>query len=324
MAKLKYKFNTETLSFEIHKVSSRKRLRHVLLLLSSSVVVAVACFSLYAVYFDTPKLMTLRRNNADLVLELELLEKQADLANEALVRLQQRDNNVYRPTFGLAEIPASLRDAGFGGVDRYTSRFNKSEHAALLTNCALSLDKLLRKVCIQSMSFDTVAQNARVVEQMADCVPAIQPVAKVNPSLASFFGNRRDPVYGDIRFHEGIDLPGKVGEPVFSTGNGTVVYVEHALIGYGNNVIVDHGFGYKTRYAHLHTINVRRGDQVTRGQQIGKLGNTGKSVGPHLHYEVIYRGNPVNPLNFFVNDIEYEDLATIMHIDRKSVKWEFE
>ncbi len=324
MAKLKYRLNNETLSFEIHKVSLRKRFRRVLALFLLSVAVAVACFSLYSHYFDTPKLLTLRRDNAELALKLELLKNQIALADRVLVQLQQRDNNVYRPTFGLDEIPASVRDAGFGGVDRYALRFGKSEYARLLSDCALNLDKLQCKLCIQSRSFDTVAQNATVVELMVDCVPAIQPLAAVSPRLSSSFGHRKDPIYGDIRFHEGLDFTGKIGDLIFATGNGKVESVEYSFVGYGNNVVVDHGFGYKTRYAHLHSISVQKGQKVLRGEELGTLGNTGKSTAPHLHYEVLYRNNPVNPLNFFANDIESEDLANIMHINVKDVKREFE
>ncbi len=323
MAKSKYRFNTETLSFEIHKISIRKRFQHAAGMFLLSAVVAVACFSLYSRYFDTPKLMTLRRDNAGLVLELELLKKQIALADNVLVQLQQRDNNVYRSAFGLEEIPSSLRDAGFGGVDRYTPRFGKSVHVALLTDCSLMLDKLQRKVCIQSMSFDTVAQNAMIIEQMVDCVPAIQPIAVVAPRIASFFGVRRDPIFGDQRMHQGVDFGGSTGDPIFVTGNGKVVQAGYSLGGYGNYVLVDHGFGYKTRYAHLHTITVKEGDQVLRGQEVGKMGSTGKSTAPHLHYEVIYINNPVNPMNFFANDIDSEDLASIMDIDVKDVRLEY-
>jgi len=324
MAKLKYQFNDETLSFEIHKTSIRKRFRRAASLFLLSVVMAVVCFFVYSQHFDTPKLMGLRRSNAELVLGLELLKKQAALANNALVQLKQRDNNVYRPTFGLAEIPSSLRDAGFGGVDRYAPRFSQSSHASLLIESSLMLDKLQRKLYIQSMSFDTVAQNAMIIEQMADCVPAIQPIAVVNPRIASFFGTRRDPIYGDIRFHQGIDFGGRTGDPIFVTGNGVVELAGWSLGGYGNQVVINHGFGYKTRYAHLHTIAVRPGQQVTRGQEIGKMGSTGKSTSPHLHYEVLYRETPVNPLNFFDNDLESEDLASIMNIDPKKVKGQFD
>jgi murein DD-endopeptidase MepM/ murein hydrolase activator NlpD len=319
MAKLKYRFNVETLSFELSHISQKKRLKHAGLLFVLTFILATGCFVCYSRYFDTPKVLSIRQDNAALVLQLELLKKQITVADEVLQQLQQRDNNIYRPTFGLDNIPSSIRDAGFGGIDRY-AHLEKSLYSNILVDCSKSLDKLLRKVYIQSVSFDTVARNATIIGQMADCVPAIQPLAHVTPRITSAFGSRIDPMFGDKRPHEGIDLAGHIGEVVFATGNGKVVAVERsfAKTGYGNMVLVDHGFGYKTRYAHLHVITVKKGDLVKRGQQVGTLGNTGKSTGPHLHYEVLMRNKPINPLNFFVNDIESEDFSSIMQLGETS------
>jgi len=326
MAKLKYKFNPETLSFEVHTVSRRNRFKRVVIFFVLSVVVATGCFSLYTHYFDTPKLLSLRRGNAELALELELLKKHIERADKTLLQLQLRDNNVYRPTFGLQDIPLTVRNAGFGGVDRYTSKYGKSAYANLLIDCALQLDRLQRKVYVQSISFDTVAENAILTEQMAESVPAIQPLAAIPIDIRSYFGPRIDPFDGDYRMHQGIDFGGKTGDKVFVTGNGKVIATDYsfAKTGYGNSVVVDHGFGYKTRYAHLHTISVRKGQQVQRGQQIGTVGNTGRSKAPHLHYEVLLRDKHVNPLNFFANDLEPEDLVSIMNINIAEIKGEFD
>jgi murein DD-endopeptidase MepM/ murein hydrolase activator NlpD len=320
MAKLKYRFNAETLSFELYHINRKKRLKHAGLLFISTFVLAMGCFMGYSRYFDTPKVLSIRQDNAALVLKLELLKKQITVADKVLQQLQQRDNNIYRPTFGLDDIPPSIRDAGFGGIDRY-AYLEKSIYSDILIDCSKNLDKLLRKVYIQSVSFDTVAKNASIIEQMVDCVPAIQPLAHVTPRVTSSFGIRTDPMFGDEREHKGIDLAGHVGEVVFATGNGRVVEVEHsfARTGYGHMVLVDHGFGYKTRYAHLHTITVKNGDVVKRGQQVGTLGNTGKSTAPHLHYEVLVRNKPVNPSNYFANNIESEDFSSIMHLGATGV-----
>jgi murein DD-endopeptidase MepM/ murein hydrolase activator NlpD len=315
MAKSKYRFNTETLSFELHHTSRKKRFKRAGVLFVLASVVAMGCFVCYSRYFDTPKVIAIRQDNAALVLQLELLKKKITVADRVLQQLQQRDNNIYRPTFGLEDIPLSIREAGFGGIDRY-AHLEKSIYSDILIDCSKNLDKLLRKVYIQSVSFDTVAKSASIIEQMVDCVPAIQPLAHVTPRVTSSFGYRKDPMFGDRRPHEGIDLGGHVGEVVFATGNGKVIAVERsfARTGYGNMVLVDHGFGYKTRYAHLHTITVKKGSLVKRGQQIGTLGNTGKSTAPHLHYEVLVRNKPVDPLNFFANDIESEDFSSIMQL----------
>jgi hypothetical protein len=316
MSKLKYRLNAETLSYEPRHVSQKKRIERFFLLFALTFISSVGCFVGYSRYFDTPKVLSIRQDNAAFVLQLELLKKQITATDRILHQLQQRDNNIYRPTFGLDNIPSSIRDAGFGGVDRY-AHLEKSMYSNILIDCSKSLDKLLRKVYIQSVSFDTVAKNATLIEQMVNCVPAIQPLAHVTPRITSYFGCRTDPMFGDRRPHEGIDLAGHIGEVVFSTGSGRVIVVERsfARTGYGNMVLVDHGFGYKTRYAHLHVITVKKGDVVKRGQQVGTLGNTGKSTGPHLHYEVLVRNKPVNPLNFFTNNIESEDFSSIMYLD---------
>jgi len=323
MARLKYKFNPETLSFEIHKISTGKRLKRAVGFFVLSVVAAIGCFLLYAHYFDTPKLLSLRRSNADLALKLELLNKHIAHADKTLLQLQLRDNNVYRPTFGMTDVPLTVRNAGFGGVDRYASKYGQSAYANLLTDCALQLDRLQRKIYVQTMSFDTVAQNAMLIEQMAECIPAIQPIEAVPAVISSYFGMRMHPMYGEYRPHTGIDLRGHTGDKVFVTGNGKVITADFSP-SYGNNVVVDHGFGYKTRYAHLHTILVYVGQQVQRGQQIGTIGNTGVSVGPHLHYEVLYRDECINPLNFFSDDVTFEDLESILHANVKNVKKRFD
>jgi murein DD-endopeptidase MepM/ murein hydrolase activator NlpD len=316
MSKLRYRFNAETLSYELNHVSQKRRVKRFFSLFALTFVLSIGCFVGYSRYFDTPKVLSIRRDNATLVLQLELLKKRIMVADKVLLQLQQRDNNIYRPTFGLDNIPSSIRDAGFGGIDRY-AHLEKSMYSDILIDCSKSIDKLLRKVYIQSVSFDTVAKNATIIEQMVDCVPAIQPLAHVTPRVTSYFGYRTDPMFGDRRPHEGIDLAGHVGEVVFATGNGRVISVERsfAKTGYGHMVLVDHGFGYKTRYAHLHVITVKKGDLVKRGQQVGTLGNTGKSTAPHLHYEVLMRDKPVDPLNFFANNIESEDFSSIMHLD---------
>ena len=323
MARLKYKFNPETLSFEIHKISTGKRLKRAVGFFLLSAIVAMGSFLLYAQYFDTPKLLSLRRDNAELALKLELLKKHIAHADKTLLQLQMRDNNVYRPTFGLADVPLTVRNAGFGGIDRYTSKYGKSAYANLLTDCALQLDRLQRKIYVQTMSFDTVAQNAMMIEQQAECVPAIQPIEAVPASIASYFGMRTDPFEGDYRNHTGIDLRGKIGDKIFATGNGKVILAEFSP-SYGYHVLVDHGFGFKTRYAHLHRILVEVGQEVQRGQQIGLLGNTGRSKGPHLHYEVFYRDKHVDPINFFTDDIDAKDLERILHAKANDVESQFD
>ena len=290
----------------------RSRIRQAAWLFSVSLVVAVASFYLYSRYFDTPKVMSLKRGNAELVSQIELLSKQFQDADNFLGQLELRDNNIYRPTFGMEIIPPSVRGQGFGGAERY-SALEKSTYANILTNSARDLDKLMKKTYIQSVSFDSVMAVAIHVKEMSLCVPAIQPVSiSDRVRRIGAFGWRTDPFYKDIRLHEGIDFSGKVGEPVVVTGNGVVEKIERNIWGYGNMILINHGFGYKSRYAHLHDVEVSAGQHLVRGQRIGTLGNTGKSTGPHLHYEVIYRNRPTNPINFFANNMSEEEYEQML------------
>ena len=175
------------------------------------------------------------------------------------------------------------------------------------------MDVIYKKAFVQSRSYDEVSLLAKRADEMAQCVPAIPPVALENVRLSSLFGYRTDPVYGSRRMHQGVDLSGNRGEPIYSAGNGTVVEVRRNFFGYGREIVVDHGFGYKTRYAHLQEMFVKVGDEVKRGEQIATMGNTGKSVGVHLHYEVIYRERRVNPLNYYNQEVKGEEYMAMVN-----------
>jgi murein DD-endopeptidase MepM/ murein hydrolase activator NlpD len=178
----------------------------------------------------------------------------------------------------------------------------------------MNLDQLYKKAFIQSRSFDEVSQLAKNADEMALCVPAIPPVniASKRIRFSSTFGYRPDPFNGAYRMHTGVDISGPVGEPIYSTGNGKVTEIGFDFFGYGNYIIIDHGFGYKTRYAHLKSSLITMGRSVKRGEQIAIMGNTGRSKGPHIHYEVIYRNRPVNPLNYYNRDIESDAFLALV------------
>ncbi len=309
MARLRYKFNPDTLLFEKTYTTKRKKFMRILRGLLYSLPIAIAYYAIYIQFFDTPHSSALRRNNAEVIVKYDLLNKRFAEANAFLTQIQRRDNNVYRASFGLDIIPPSVRNAGFGGVDRY-DRFEDSEYSSILIKSSQMLDILTKKAYIQSVSFDTIAKEAARMEQMVICMPSIAPVAiGNNVRITDVFGWRTDPIYRDERMHNGMDFSGPMGTKIVATGNGKVTAVEYSFAGYGNSVVISHGFGYTTRYAHLSSIDVREGQEIKRGDKVGALGNTGKSTGPHLHYEVRYRNNPENPLKFFDNDMtlaEYE------------------
>ena len=227
--------------------------------------------------------------------------------------MQMRDDDIYRSIFGMHEIPAEVRNAGFGGVNRY-EHLEVVDNDGLLINTVVRLDVLTKKTFVQSKSFDEVEQLSKRAGDMASCIPAIPPVVpdKKIYRLSSRFGYRSDPFSGKTKRHSGVDFALKPGNPIYATGDGVVEKVSFEFFGYGNSVVINHGFGYKTRYAHLKSIGVVEGMKVKRGECIGESGNSGRSSGPHLHYEVIYKDKHVNPSNYYDLTITPEEYATMV------------
>ncbi|MCL2739460.1 MAG: M23 family metallopeptidase [Bacteroidales bacterium] len=318
LPKKKYRFNPKTLAYELHRTPAKVYFSRGFFLFLLTVVVAVGYYMLYTSYFglETPKSLALKREHAELMTRLDMMSRQIGDADKRLEQLKMRDNQVYRPIFGMEGIPDEVRNAGFGGVDRY-SHLEYSRNSRFLTDVASRFDQVYKKTGLQSESFDHVERMAAQTDQMALSIPAMFPVnmaagiSKGSFRISSGFGWRIDPMYGDRRFHEGVDIAGPVGTPIYATGNGMVIKSGFNFFGLGNYVVIDHGFGYQTWYGHLRTPLVKEGQRVGRGEPIGLLGNTGKSTGPHVHYEVRYRNRPVNPLNYF-NDIEAEEYEELI------------
>ncbi len=316
MAKQHYRFNPITLSFDVIAIPfKRKVLRVVGYLMAGFILATISSFT-FTYFFDTPKSLALKRERADLLVKYDLLEIKLGDASEVLTEIQQRDNNIYRSIFEADTIPSSIRSAGFGGIEQFEA-LSRIKTGAIAIKASMTLDKITRQAYVQSKSFDDVIKLAKQKEQLAVNMPAIQPVSlRDHMRLTDFFGFRRDPFNRSLKFHEGIDISAPLGTDVYSSGNGVVEFAESSNHGYGNNVVINHGFGYKTRYAHLKGIKVKIGQQIKRGEILGYLGNTGRSTGPHLHYEVIYRNKPVNPLNYF-GDLDQSDFDKI--IDRAAL-----
>lgn len=311
----RYVFNSKTLSYEVKKRSKRSRFFRSLTLFAVSLGMAMFYFWLYAYVLDLepPKTALLKKKNAEWCSRVEMLNRKLDESSEALTSLQMRDDDIYRSIFGMNDIPSEVRNAGFGGVNRY-AHYDDVDPNGLLKKTAVRIDVLTKKTFVQSKSFDEVAQLSRRAGEMASCIPAIPPM---NPDpkkyrFTSQFGYRRDPFTGRSKRHTGVDFAMKPGNPIYSTGDGVVESVKFELFGYGNQVVIDHGFGYKTRYAHLKSVGVAEGMKVKRGECIGLSGNSGRSSGPHLHYEVLYRGSHVNPANYFDLSITPEEYATMV------------
>jgi murein DD-endopeptidase MepM/ murein hydrolase activator NlpD len=221
--------------------------------------------------------------------------------------MQNRDDNIYRAIFEAEPIPENIRRAGVGGVNRYSSLEGYNSSDAIIET-TYRLDKLAKQMYIQSKSFDEVIELARKKEEMLSSIPAIQPVSnKQLDHIASGFGMRMHPIYKVMKMHTGLDFASAIGTEIYASGDGIVEEVEDKFSGYGRSIVIKHGFGYQTLYAHMSVIKVRRGQKVKRGDVIGLVGNTGTSSGPHLHYEVIKDGQKIDPANFFFNDLTPEE-----------------
>lgn len=316
MAKIKrYIFNPKTLSYEVKRRSKKSRILHSVVYFAGSVLLSVFYFWIYAYVLDLelPKTILLKKRNAEWVSKVEVMNRQLDRCEAELDALQMRDDDIYRSIFGMHEIPSEVRNAGFGGVNRYEYLENV-DHNGYLSSTVMRLDVLIKKTYVQSKSFDEVALLSKRAGDMASCVPAIPPVVPDRKiyRLSSSFGFRKDPFTGRSKRHSGVDFALKPGNPIYATGDGVVESVKFEFFGYGNSVVVDHGFGYKTRYAHLKTIGVVEGMKVKRGECLGESGNSGRSSGPHLHYEVIYKDKHVNPSNYYDLTITPEEYSTMV------------
>lgn len=311
----KYRLNSETLLYEIEKVSAKSRILKAALTLA--LFAALMGFYLWlftgVLGIELPKTTLLKRKNAEWVTRMELINRKLDGYDAALEGLRMRDDEVYRNIFGLDEISPALRGSGFGGVNRYAD-LEGIDEGSLLRRTAVRLDYLMKKAYVQSTSFDEVDALSRKAGDMVSSIPAIMPI-NPNPSTfrrSSTFGYRSDPFTGAAKMHSGYDFSCPPGNKVYATGDGVVKEINFDLYGYGNSIVIDHGFGYETRYAHLKSIYVSEGMKVLRGEEIGETGNSGRSTGPHLHYEVEYRGAHVNPQNYFDFDMPEDEFRAIV------------
>lgn len=312
----KYVFNPKTLSYEVKRRSRRSRALRTMAMFAMSLGMAVLYFWLYTgvLGLEPPKTILLKKSNAQWRSKIEVLDRHLDEYDKSLATLQMRDDDIYRAIFGMHEIPSEVRNAGFGGVNRY-AHYDNLGQSTPLKSTAMRLDVLTKKTYVQSRSFDEVAQLSKRAGDMASCIPAIPPVVPDRSiyRLSSSFGFRSDPFTGRSKRHTGVDFALKPGNPIYATGDGVVEKVKFEFFGYGNQVLIDHGFGYKTRYAHMKSINVVEGMKVKRGECIGESGNSGRSSGPHLHYEVLYKDKHINPANYFDLTITPEEYAAMVH-----------
>lgn len=324
MARIKYYYDTETCKYERIKTSTGDIILNTLGIICLTVAMAVGLLILYGAYFESPKELLLRNEVKEMEFYYENLAAEVEKLHQQLANMEYRDDNIYRVVLGAEPIDKSIREAGVGGLDRYEDIKNKSIlHADLIVKLSESVDNLRRKIYIESKSQDDVVELAESKEKLFAAIPAIQPVAnKQLIALASGFGMRIHPIYKVKKMHTGIDFAAAIGTPIYATADGIIDRLDVSFSGYGKMIEIDHGFGYRTRYAHMHGFAVRQGQKVKRGDLIGYVGDTGLSTAPHLHYEVFVNGVHANPVHYFFNDLnpaEYEKIIELASIENQSL-----
>lgn len=318
MERYKYKYNPRTVTYEQVKLTWKDKFMRFLTYFSATLVLAVLYNLIFSAFFDTPREKELMREKNQLELQYEMLNEKFDRVEKVLQDLKERDNNIYRVIFETDPIPSSVRQAGYGGSEQY-EELRSYENSELLIETAQRLDKLSKQLYVQSKSYDEIISMSRNKEEMLSSVPAIMPVSNEDLTrTASGFGWRIHPIYKIKKLHEGMDFTAPVGTKIYATGDGVVEKVESSKRGYGKRVVIDHGYGYKTRYAHLEDFNVQRGEEVKRGDVIGYVGNSGLSVAPHLHYEVQKDNEKVDPIHYYFNDLTPEQYERMIFISSNS------
>ena len=319
----KYILNPETLKVEL-KGKKKHRLLKTLVVLAAGALLFVLymVISVWVLGMDLPKTAVLRRQNADWQSRLEQMGARLDHDEEVISLLEVRDDRIYRSVYGEDEIPAAVRNAGIGGNNRYPA-LAALDRSHILRQTAQRLDRLEKRAYVQSKSYDDIFALAQVAGDKASHIPAIPPMSTAPGSfnLSSPFGYRSDPITGESKMHTGMDFSCDPGNPVYATGDGTVILVESDFYGYGNHIEVDHGFGYVSRYSHLADMfayvgqKVRRGDCIALSGKSGRVtvsGKSGRVTGPHLHYEILYRSDYVNPSAYMDLDVSPEDYEAMV------------
>lgn len=318
--KQKYRFNPQKLSYEVVRESILKRLFKWFLFAAPSIVMGLVLAFFFSKRLATPKEEQLKQELEAMNLRYSELNEDIKTVHGALEAIEKRDKDLYRVALYADEFPEEFRQMGIGGSSRYDYLTNYSS-GQLMKETSEQMDLLEQRILGQSLSLRELQKLAKEKEKLLSCIPAIQPVNnKELIRMASGFGWRIDPIYKTSRMHTGMDFTADIGTEVYATGDGFVEALENGTWGYGQCIVLNHGFGYKTRYAHLSAFKVKQGQKVRRGELIGLVGNTGKSTGPHLHYEVEMNGTKIDPINFFHSDLSPEEYEKLIEMSRQSYK----
>ena len=311
MAKVKYYYDSDSLSYKKIKPSSKSVFKDVFRYIFSSVALAFIFIFIGSYFFKSPQQKSVERELENMIFQYSQIDKKIEELELVLNNIEDRDNSIYRIYFEASPISSDKRKAGIGGINRY-KKFDGYEYSEIIKNTNEKIDVLQKRLIIQSKSLDEISKLANDKKEFLKSIPAIQPVKNDDLTrIASGFGKRNDPFTKIIKFHHGVDFAAPQGTPVYATGDGVVIRVDNRSSGYGNHIRIDHGYGYMSLYAHLYKYNVKKNQNVKRGDLIGYVGNTGRSNAPHLHYEIFKDGVRINPINFYYGSLtakEYDEL----------------
>ncbi|TAE17077.1 MAG: M23 family metallopeptidase [Bacteroidetes bacterium] len=314
MKKIKYFYNTHTLRYEKLVTPLRVKLLRVFGFIAAALVTAVGIVAIAFQYIESPKEKLLTQQNADYKRNYDVLERRLTELEQQMDELEKRDNDVYRSIFEADPVPDSARVKAMER-NKELAMINTLSENELLTGMTAQLNTLSKRLAYQQKSYGELAQMVKGKEKLLAAIPAIQPVSNKDlDRIASGFGYRIDPVYKITKFHAGLDFTAPQGTPIYATADGRVTTAGNQGNGYGNHVVINHGYGYETLYGHMYRIKTRGGQTVKRGEVIGYVGSTGKSTGPHCHYEVHKNGKPVDPIYFFYNDLSPEQFDRLLKL----------
>lgn len=307
--KTKYEFDQKSLSFKIKKTTLNEKLKTISFNFGFSLVLAVVFIVIIYLFIDSPKEKVLKRQAQTYERQYMVLNKEIDNLSEVLSVIENRDNDVYRVIFEAEPSEIDINNLRNKNSVLLNSGVSTSD---IILNTSKKVDELAKRLYIQSKSFDEIFPIAKSKKDRMICMPAILPISKDRSNLVSGFGSRFHPILQIRRMHTGIDFSARTGTPVYATADGVVAYPNGAGTGYGVFIVIDHGYGFETLYAHLSKKKVKAGQRVKRGDIIGNVGSTGLSQAPHLHYEVRKNGQPINPVYYFFNDLSIEEYEKVI------------
>ena len=317
MKNINYKYNPETLDYEEIKLTSWGKIKNLSYYLIASIVFSIIILSVSFYNISNYISKEAAKENQSLRQEISVFNKDLNLILDVLNDVQDRDDNIYRAIFETNPYPNHKRQLGTGGNPMKYKKYENIQFEDLVIEIAQKLELIEKKLSSQSKSFDEVFELTKEKQKMLKAIPSIQPISNRNLTrIASGYGLRMHPIYKILKMHTGMDFTAPIGTEIYSTGDGVIERIGWTG-GYGKTIMVNHGYGYKTRYAHCSKYNCRKGQKVKRGDLIGYVGNTGQSTAPHLHYEVFKNKKQINPVNFFFNDLSAEEYDKVIEISSR-------